>query len=340
MDTTGTTYELSASKFEEALSILNREKKASILSLRQKRIYNLLKISIISYFITIIAYGATIFNEETILTALVGFSMVASFLLTIIAFFLSLPFIIKLKRQLKLVKQLGLNRILQSIWKKEKSKTRFRNALSLILAFWGVLNIIGGIIYLALGVYFAITESSPLPASHLIWLGLGIFNIILGIAFISVHLIRRYKRRLEVINRLKESLDQYKVSSGKTKGEEIGVAREDYELIAKIERAQIIRDQAESILADDIETDESYFSIQKSSVFREKMTKLDNNVKMVVEDQIDDIVTKAKAMDSITERAENVHNIRLEDAPYEINYQIDKDNNKIKLVSLERSTKD
>ncbi len=110
MDAANNKYELSSTQFEEALSILNKERQETIFTKRQQRIYKLLKLSIVGYITT--SFGYVIFGlitqfkaqqDSGIYVVLLGMFVIllaVSLLMTIIAFFLSLPLIIKLRRQL------------------------------------------------------------------------------------------------------------------------------------------------------------------------------------------------------------------------------------------------
>ena len=70
----------------------------------------------------------------------------------------------------------------------------------------------------------------------------------------------------------------------------IDIPPKDYELLAKIERVQITRGQAQSIRENLADAYISDFSILKSRAFRESLMQLDDSERLAVEKEIDELV--------------------------------------------------
>jgi mRNA-degrading endonuclease RelE of RelBE toxin-antitoxin system len=130
-------------------------------------------------------------------------------------------------------------------------------------------------------------------------------------------------------------LTKYKISNDNNIDSSIEIPREDYDLIAKIERAQILRGQANSIRDNREDIEIPPYSVLKSRSFRKAITKLDQTTMVAIEDKIDDIAMNAKKSNDKNDPQDYILKLRVPGTPLKIHYSIDDDNRLIKIIDLQ-----
>lgn len=344
MKSQSSTYQLDAAQFDQALAILRKEQQANMPSRWQKISFTLLNVAVYGFAIVLLAH--TVLEllpfrgllEEVI--HLLAYPWAILVLLSPILFVFNLPLGLKLWRQGKLVRRLGLSQALNAPWRAERRKGRFRNVLTLIVGYLGGLFILGGVIVgVFLPAVFPMDWSDP--EDVLVFLLVSSVPIMVGVVFIVTHFIRRGKERLDVVARLQSSLAGYKADAEGLEDIRIELAATHYKQIAQIERAQILRDRAESIRVYGSKgSDVSGYGVQKSRTVREALAQLDPTARLRVEDQIDQLAMEPRPP-GVTEDA-NTGNLRLRvtETPVEIFFTIDEDKRRIKMFSLQLVAED
>jgi hypothetical protein len=305
--------ELTSAQIEKAFKVLEKEQQSNLLTKRRKLIVLGLNICVYGFLLTFL-WSLIPGSESDLLYGILGF-----FAIMIPVFFLfSLPLIIKLLRFNRLIRKLGLKDIISAPWKRAKNQTRVSGILALIIAWIGGIFILTGLILL---------ED----------LFSGLAFCFIGISFLSIHFIWRNKFKLEIVSQLQTALSRYKgVSEEKNEDTKYKISQEDYDLIARIEKAQISSDQTESIIANYNEPASSYYSIQKSRDFRDTLNKLEPDIRLAVEDHIDDLAVSTKSSDAQKKQQLDILNFKIPGNHVEISYQIDDSKNQIKLISLKK----
>lgn len=336
-----TTCKLDTNKIEQSLAILQKEQQVNMISRWQKISYILFNLSIYVFVISFILMTVlSIYYKGkpagiwlTVMYSLAALFFISAVLIPIL-FFLNIPLIRKIWHQIKLVRRLGLYEVFKVPWQAEKRKKRFLNILTLIIACLGLLIILYVMIYI-----LRIIEIAMHRNGHL-YLITFLILIIIGMAFITLHFMRRNKRRLEVTARLQSYFVNYMDEAREDEDQQIDIPTEDYRQIAQIERAQINRDRFESIITSTDESDFSLYSVQKSRSAREVKSQLDPDIKLKIDAELEDLAMEPRPPEAKEDPKDEIWQLRLKEAPVEISYTIDEDNRIIKIFTLKLITGD
>jgi mRNA-degrading endonuclease RelE of RelBE toxin-antitoxin system len=340
-----THYELDAAQFDQALEILRKEQKANIPTRWQRISYILLSICVYGFvaclFVGIIASFKLRESSYVLVYPFAGLGAILFLMLIILP--LNVPLLRKLRHQFRLVRNLGLLQFFKEPWKAERRKRRLRNIMVLLVVLFGlsvtIFHLFGMAIFI---VFLAYAEEFDL-SEVLVALIIMLFDIIICLAFICFLLMRRYKRRLEVVSQLQSSLTEYKDAAEAAEVDEstrFDIPMEEYEQIAKIERAQILIEREKNILASFEEPEVSYYSVQKSYSLREELDKLNMATRLVVEHQIDDLTSDPKMPGVTLDPETNICRLHIPETDFEIAFTVDHDNRRLKILSLQAVTDD
>ena len=340
MDAPLFSYQLNESQLDSALAILEKQQKEDEPSLNEKRIFKLFKVAtygigitaliifitwVLSQFFSSIAASDIIF-----FVALLGFLVALPFAVAVtISLLLNFKLVLKLIRQSKLRKSLGLTEVLEKPWKAERRQHRFRNILTVITGLLGV-----GLIILSL------TQAAFLAD------GLGLFAylitlailLVVGVSLAASHFIIRGMERWEVVTRLQSSLSKYKEQAKDEDKLTIDIEPEAYWRVAQIEKAQMYQDRLNSIDAYREEvTDPAYkvYTVQKSDAARQAKKKLPFVIKMHVEDQIDALTEQPYPPDATKASDTGIWWLPVPHTPVRLGYIVDEESDRIKLLFVE-----
>ena len=332
MNTKRSTYKLDGSQLDRALEILKKE---YTLSRRQKKLLNLLNIALYGF---LLCFSFMILEDflvrkeliikgsgfEVVLFEVLGLSVVAFLASILILFTLSGTLLWNLWRQSRHVRTLGLSEVLKAPWKAERRKRRTRNIFTLILP--GLWLLFNSFLLDRLAGDEDPTEYQ-IAALAIIWF--------VSLALFVMHFLRRGKEQLEVVARLQDSLSDFQEKAAQTDEGSIDVSSDTYEQIAQIERAQITRDRAESILAGPEKPGDATYFMQKSRTVREALAHLDATTKLRVHDQIDALITEPHPAGATENPDSKTWRLRVPDTLVDIHYKVDKGQRFIMILSLE-----
>ncbi len=195
----------------------------------------------------------------------------------------------RVQRRERLVASFGLADALEEPWRAERAKHRAVNTLTLLAgpAIWAF-----GVLFLT----HALLVPRPASAELRHWYHYplwavalcALWSFVVGYMYLWVHRLRRSEERSRVIARLQAALGE----SGDGGGDEgVEVAGEVYEQIARIERAQISRERADSI--QEFESAAAPPVISKSQVVRAAQARLEPAARLRVEDAIEALAQEA-----------------------------------------------
>ena len=317
MEIINSTYKMNMAEFDKALSILKKEQQANMPTRGQKIFFILLNVAAYGCVLTLISIFVF---PNTYLLLLIGVLI----LMIPILLLMNLPLVVKLFRQSKLVRNLGLSHVINSPWKNECKSKKIYNLFTLIMGLLGILIIL-------FGLYGVLFTGGPLIESNLI---AGGILVALGLALISAHIIRRNKERLSVVARLQSSLSDYKNAADKFKENRIDVPSEDIELIAKMDRAQIYRARQESIMESLEDSEQVDFFVLKSRSARDSLSKLNPETRSRILDQIDDLTMNPEPQGVKSDAKMDTLRLRVPETSAEIIYSVDSDSRRIKILTI------
>ena len=163
----------------------------------------------------------------------------------------------------------------------------------------------------------------------------GFAPTLLGLSFIFLHFMRRGKQRLDVVRGLRASLSKYEKSFEQDKLQRINIDAKEYDKIARMERAQIIRDRQQSIDMGLKKARTFGYLIQKSREMQAAKARLEPSIKILVENQILQFRTEPVPTGSSEDLDTGTFRLQVPDTDVEIVYQVDQDNRRIKIFSLQ-----
>src|SRR5258706_4065503 len=232
---------LATEESSRALEILQQELQTFRPSRGQVLAYYLLHGEVAVF---VISFAAFFFTQEgstarEIATIILGFAALA--MLPILL--LNLKVVSRLWRAARMRQRLGLTEPLAAAFQAQRRKTWVFNTLTAALVGIGALFLIVAVVVPA-ATWNEIERSKA--GAFFLALVIGLY-VILGITLISLHYLRRGMERLAVVQGLRTTLGAVASDSPKEPASAVSVSPEDYDLIARIERDQIIRERYQNI---------------------------------------------------------------------------------------------
>jgi hypothetical protein len=159
--------------------------------------------------------------------------------------------------------------------------------------------------------------------------------LVLFLSFVSIHYIRRGMERIAVVEGLRDA-----VSRGRNEDDEVEVSGEAYDLIANMERDQIIRERQSRLQrAAEKRPDEFGYAVQTSFAAQDAKGLLPEDQGGLVDAQIQRL-----ARDPGTDRARShidgrtkLHRLSVEGAPVSVEYEIDDQAQVVRVMRIEAS---
>lgn len=329
MSTKRSAYERDWDQHKIATAILEKERQT--LSPTEEKNFRRLNLAVygsLATFILLIIVHLLV--ENTILPIQIGedlfgiliLSTLAFFLVTLVLFGMNVRFLLRLWNQGRNVRTLGLSAALEAPWKAERKKNRRSNLFTLSVPFiWLGITLLG----LLQGWLIGGTDSAGY------WIaGLAILFLFF-LALIVMHLSRRGRERLRVIERLGKKLAAKETDTTPGDGDPMALDLADHVLIAQIERAQIAADRAASIEADKKAPRTSYCAKPNAAVLR-AMTRLDIETLLNVQKEIKNLTEHPPPSEA---EAELQRKQVPGNTPVEITFSVDEVNKIIHIQSLD-----
>jgi len=283
---------LDARGLEAALAVLRREQTAYLPSSRQAKLYRAFNVSAFALAAVFVLWFALAMNVQVfeendtmlgIAAVILTLAAIAFSLSTLILFVFNAGLMRKLYRHAQLRQRLKLAYYFQPAFTAQRRVRRFGNLVTMLIIGLGVWITLSGLS----GIFVSVFMLPRGPQSLLFGLGsLALVGAGLGLG--ALHFVRRGKERLEVVQRLQDMLS--KQAADPATGDGATVSPEEYNAIARIERAQIIRDRASSIVSARREAEGAGYVCQSSRQMREAKSRLAPEVLAKVEGTIEELL--------------------------------------------------
>jgi len=324
-------------EINKAVGVLGQALSEHQVSARQKRLYRFLSWSVALIFI---GYGlAAIFGllpeanfgakATTIRPVLMNIGMgLAGFgLLAVIPLLiLNLGLVRKLWSMSRARHRLGLTEPLALAFKTERRRHRFLNLATGALVAISVMIVMFGAIGLIV---------SPELSVMVRVLGCLAF-LVFGLAFGSLHYIRRGMERLAVVSRLHADLDTVKSEAGERVPEKTKITPAEYDIIAKLERNQITQRREESVQRAAEDSDAFGYAVQMSFAAQEAKDQLPVHEQNLVDEQIFKLVNnlEIERNRSVPDVEGDLRRLRVIDTSAEIEFRIDDADQRIQIAQI------
>jgi len=355
---------LNIQQFGSALAILERERRTKMSTPREDfyfRIYNysvwVFTCIYIPYVLILYFYPeftAWIGNIDLVylISDYLFWSIALLTIAIVILFFLNLKLVLKLWNQARLRRKLNVDTKLKEIFKYQLPRGESSKVLMIerYFAAFGIIIILFQLFFGFVKNWSFLSESIKTNITSIdlkaIFALIVIFGrlcgpIALGICMTSRYFMRRGKERLEIVDQLQQSLSKHKTAfENSTADKSINIASTDYDLLASLERMQILDDRQLSIQRARKESRESSYVIQKSHKMLDALYTLDSDTRVKVEDEILRLASDPMHQGAIREPQSGTLRIRVPDTTLDITYQIEFDDRRIKIYTLESTTSD
>ena len=336
---------LDARTLEAALAVLRREQAADLPTARQTTLYRWFNVSAfslagVSVFWFIAAGMAGEISDsmgdepfEIFALLLNGAAGLLS-LSTTVLFFLNGGLIRKLYRLAKLRARLRLAGYFEPAFSATRKATRVGNAVTAAIIMLGLLMMgagAGGIVAasLMLDSRSFITLTKP---QFLLVVAVSLAVIAAGLGLVSLHFMRRGKQRLETVLALQETLARQASAPAQA---EVKLSSDEYAAIARIERGQIIRDRADSILSARAEAGALDYLCQTSRQMNEAKSKLAPDLLAKVEGTITGLLNNPAAASMGEDSPGGSRTIPVSGTSLKIHFDVDPDRHVVRLRGLE-----
>ena len=338
-----TDIELTPDQVERAISILERERNALVISKHQQRSLLWLRISSAVLFISYTALIATMLTvgTETFVTDLehfdglqitwIALSVVSSlsFLTTISLLLLNSKLILNLIRQRRLIRRVGLGGFQKSLWRRYKPARKLLDYCTTGGAILGALFLVFAVLFVAT---FALIE----PDNLFTGLILGIVYAALGVALIAPGFIHRLKQRVELladVERLRRLFQQMTTMGATREAPAVHVSRRDAEQLSAIEAAQINRERAQAI--QEREQVHNEYTLRVSREVLDQRSKLDLETRLKLEESLESLLEQPRPGAAEQLPASVRLKIKVPDTGMKLVYEVDEVHRQVKAIALE-----
>jgi mRNA-degrading endonuclease RelE of RelBE toxin-antitoxin system len=340
------TYKLNEEEFNQAVDILQKEN-ANRLTIWQQRIFSIFNYSIYIWVISLIIFFTLFILYDDLPESIINIIKPVIVYLAptgvVISFLLNIPVYKKFRRQIQLMRNLGILNTLKDQSRIEKRKVRIINILRLNSAIFAGITCVFAVIEIINKLVRKYTHSSNFSEYYIIpnwwedilvlFIPLIVFTVI-SISLVFIIFMNKYKKRIDFAISLKNSLENYKTQSASSNSDYIEVSADKYQNIAQIERDQITLDRMLSVEHAFKEKDFGGFSVQKSQEAHLKLKDLDISINILINDFINELsLNPEKAIGSIREES-GLTRIHVPDTNYEIYYKIDELSKNINIVAI------
>jgi hypothetical protein len=321
---------LATEESSRALEILQQELQTFRPSRGQVLAYYMLQWNAVAFLVALLVVfftreGST-FRE--VVTGVVGFTALA--MLPILL--LNLKLVSRLWRAARMRRRLGLTEPLAAVFQAQRRKTWLLNFLTAVLAVVGVVFVL-----LAVAVPAIVREELEVTGSRSVLIGLFIgLYLILGITLISLHYLRRGMERLAVVEGLRTTLSAV-ASDRKEQAGAVSVSPEDYDLIAKIERDQIIRERYQNIARSKAGARTSGYVVQMGVEAQQGKSRLPAAERLLVDEQIVKLMADPQSSDVVTDPQRGLRRLPVANTSAEILFEVDEADRRVKIVGIESS---
>lgn len=310
-------------QFKAAMKILEREQQAYLPSPKQLLLFRIYNLAIVLWLVSILGFFVLAVKGGTDSPAYLV--LAGAYLLTTIAvpllFVLNIPLGRKLWRQARLRRHLGLKRDLASVFRRSRWTTR------------GMLNsVIGGMLVF---VAVLLIGASLVGFFEGDWLIAGPLFLI-AVSIFSLPLMRRAKARLSTVDHLYATITDAQQAPPED-DQEPRISSSAFQMIAELERSQIIHDRERSLRLGDKTGQLPAYTLQQSRLAHRARFGLDSASARKVEQVIFDLVEDPRP-EGITEDPETgLSVVKIPETSLEIGYRVQDEASVIQVVYLEPS---
>ena len=337
---------LDAQGLEAALGILHREQAAYLPTRREDLLYRAFNVSaftmagvaaIVIFLLPVMDDMAGVL-EERLFGAMIAVLFIAGGLLsvvTLVLFILNFGLIRKLYRHAQLRRRLKLAFYFAPVFSAQRRQTRVKNVLTMLIIVIGVLFGLAGILGAVVSVLLWASRGflTLNAAQALVGVGFSLAVLGGGLGLACLHFVRRGKQRLDLVMRLERTLAEQAASASDAGGAML--SQDEYHAIAGLERTQIIRDRASSIVSGRQEKAAATYMCQTSRQMQEAKTKLPPELRAKVESEITRLLADPTPVSAPADPVTGARRIPVAGTPLAIDFDVDPNRHLVRLYGIE-----
>jgi hypothetical protein len=325
---------LDAQALEAALGILHREQAAYLPTRRERALYRAFNVSAFSMvLVSALFLFLTIDLEEKVFSLILGLLFIVGGLVslaTLVLLILNIGLIHKLYRHAQLRRRLRLAFYFAPVFSAERRQKRVVNALTMLITVVGVLFSLVGLLLLGVSVW-AISKAPELWTAVFLGFSLALLGGGLGLA--CLHFVRRGKQRLDLVLRLERTLATQAADPSQAGGAK--VSTDEYHAIAGLERTQIIRDRASSIVSGRQEKAAEGYLCQTSRQMQEAKHRLPPELRAKVESEIARLLADPTPASAPADPVTGARRIPVAGTSLAIEFDVDPNRHLVRLYELD-----
>jgi len=322
--------EVKLSQFEKILAILKNEYTSISYSRLERISFNVLNICVLWLILSLMIFDnfLGLFSE---LKNNINFNFWNAIITGFFLFFLIISFILSIRY---LVKSNYRNRFKYSRLKKTIRNRYLKESRGdlLVIGIQSIVFLCG--LYLSIRLFFRTIRGDQENGIIVTVVSL-IAAIIIIISIFSIHYALDRKIMSKAIDKLQKAMSNYRNQAKARDDGSIQIPQDDYELLAMIERAQIISQQEKSIAERHDLNKLSEYSILTSSSYKKSIKELDLNERLAVEDHIDHLLQLKNQTKPNQGEDDGVIENEISSSNLILKYMVDVDNKLIKIIDTE-----
>ncbi len=332
-------FSLNSGELQAALAILEREQAACLPTPLQARFYRAFNIA--AYLLAAVAAAEIVIftiafaGEDDPSEALepLHWAFMGLCAILFVLFVLNVGLIRKMYRHAQLRRRLRLTNFLMPVFRAEREASKIKNIVTICISVVGAVLTIVGLLSVVL-VFTLWIEPGFLhlsDAQFAVALPMTLAFTSVGIGLMSFHFMRRGKQRLEIVTRLHAMLTSQAAAPGAV---EAKLSSDDYDILASLERGQIISERAGSIITAQREAPSASYSCQISRQMNDVKKTLPAELLARVDDVTLGLLKNPEPADSKREPDTEGRLVGVPGTDLRILYDVDKSRHLVRLFEL------
>jgi hypothetical protein len=327
------TQEFDRAEFDRALALLEREQRAMHLTRAQRISYRLYSVFIWGLAVSVV--GLVLFfgfsQREQDWADIAGTACAVALCVCIaggvVSSILNLPLILKMARQKRAIRRLGISDASEVVWKVHRKTRRWGRLPAQVLLLIGIALAVGGIAV----ALFNHDQDERIA---------GWVLAIAGVLIPPFYLVQNGKEWLDVmssrwteISDLRQSMQLLANTTAGPGGQSIMVPAETVKQIARIETERIVRTRADA-LAESVTASQTAFSVLSSREVLNAKAKLSPAERLHLQDTLDGLTLEPKPGSATPDPESGLLVHTVDGTALELLYQVDEPGRLLKAVAL------
>ncbi len=332
-------HNLEDHQLDRAVKVLEHELSRNTISKRQRLIYRLYMWSFVVLFVGAVSLyflqppdddqnmPVQVSELQELMSNVATTVFGLGFLASIILFLMNIGLVRKLWRIARARRHLGVTKAFEAAFESRRRDRRITNFITAIMVCLGIAYLLLPIMFLASGLpYGLILVSAPI-------------FLLFGFALFSLHFLRRGVERFDIVQDLRNALHSKSTQGLDDQSDGTQIDEQTYDMLAKLERSQIMEQRQKSIERARSEPDTFGYALQMSFEAQNSKDQLPAHERQLVDHRILDVLTNPEAClgESSKDPDGDYWKLAVEGTSAEIYFRVDSLTNRVQIARIAKT---